>query len=160
MENRLISLAALTALPALYALWVRPRLLTWGATREEIDAVYPGDGPVSDADSTSTMAATLPAPPERVWAWLVQMGVDRAGWYSRDRLDHYGEPSADRIVPEWQDLREGELLAATRDGRNWFTVVLLEPSRTLVLRSDPELSSGRSFDGRSTRPPRARVDGI
>jgi hypothetical protein len=33
---------------------------------------------------------------------VVQMGCGRAGWYSHDRLDNGGRPSAERIVPEWQ----------------------------------------------------------
>jgi proline iminopeptidase len=84
---------------------VRPRLLFWGAARDEISRAYPGDELIPDPAHSSTMAATLPAPPERVW--LVQMGYDRAGWYSWDRLDHGGQPSAGRIVPQWQNLHEG-----------------------------------------------------
>ncbi|WP_280906379.1 hypothetical protein [Streptomyces sp. SAI-117] len=145
---------------ALYALRFRPRLLTWGAIQEETESVYPGDELVPDADGTSTMATTLPAPPEEIWPWLVQMGGDRAGWYSWDFLDHFGEPSADRIVPEWQRLEEGQRLPATPDGRSWFTVSRLEPNRTLVLRSDLNLASGRSFDPRSRPLPAARLDGI
>ena len=55
-------------------------------------------------DSGATMATTLPAPPETVWAWLVQMGGGRGGWYSWDWVDNKGVPSADRIVAEWQSL--------------------------------------------------------
>ncbi|MFI8091028.1 hypothetical protein ACIF9R_22360 [Streptomyces sp. NPDC086080] len=151
--------AALATL-AFYALRCRPRLLTWGATRDETARSYPGDELVPDPDGMSTMATTLPAPPERVWPWLVQMGYDRGGWYSWDLLDHYGRPSADRIAPEWQTLEEGQRLTAVRDGRSWFTVALLDPNRTLVLRSDLNLPQGRSFDPRTDPEPRARLDGI
>jgi hypothetical protein len=48
------------------------------------------------------MAAVLPAPQGKVWPWLVQMGGGRAGWYSWDRLDNNGKPSADRM---WTVLR-------------------------------------------------------
>lgn len=137
---RLLPLAAASAAPALYALWVRPRLLTCGATRDETTCAYPGDELVPDADSTSTMATTLPAPPETVWPWLVQMGADRGGWYSWDWLDHYGEPSAERIVPEWQNLEKGQRLNAARNGQSWFTVAVL--------------------DTRSSPLPRAYMDGI
>lgn len=157
---RLLPLTMASAASALYALRIRPRLLTWGATEEETASTYPGDDLVPDATSSSTMATTLPAPPEEVWAWLAQMGGDRGGWYSWDSLDHYGEPSADRLVPEWQGLAEGQRLLATRDGRAWFTVALLEPNRTLVLRSDLELPSGHSFDMPTAAPPRAYMDGI
>jgi hypothetical protein len=94
----LLGLAAVSAAPVLYARWVRPGLLTWGATHDETTGAYPGDELVPGPAHCSTMAATLPVPPERVWPWLVQMGYDRAGWYSWDKLDHGGQPSADRIV--------------------------------------------------------------
>jgi hypothetical protein len=89
----------------------------------------PGDELVPDPDGGATMATTLPAAPERVWPWLVQMGGDRAGWYSWDRLDNNGEPSADRITPEWQSLEEGQCL---KGPTGWRTVVVLQPSGTLV----------------------------
>jgi hypothetical protein len=157
-RTRLLFLAA--AAPAFYALWLRPRLLTWGATSDEVDAAYAGDDLIPAAESTSTLATTLPSPPEEVWPWLVQMGGDRGGWYSWDRLDHGGEPSADHIVPEWQHLEVGQRLAQAPDGQSWFTVEVLEPHRALVLRSELALPSGRSFDIRSGPLPRAYVDGI
>lgn len=98
------------------------------------------------------MATTLPAPPETVWSWLVQMGGDRGGWYSRDWLDNNGKPSAERIVPEWQDLEVGQQLARTSapgQEPGAFTVAALEPHRTLVLRSTYRMFTGRDFDPRS-----------
>ena len=152
--------AAVCAVPVLYALWVRPRLLTWGATPEEISRAYPGDELIPDADSSVwTMATTLPAPPEQVWPWLAQMGYGRAGWYSWDRLDNGGKPSADRIVPEWQGVQVGQRMIEAADGRSWFTVELVEPNRTLVLRTTVELPSGRSVDP-SGPLPRAYADGV
>jgi hypothetical protein len=44
--------------------------------------------------------------------------------------------------------------------RNWMTVAVLEPNRTLVLRSIYELPSFRAFDPRSGPLPRACVDAI
>lgn len=156
----LLCLAAVCAALVLHALWIRPRLLTWGAGRDEATGAYPGDELVPEADSLSTMATTLPGPPQSVWPWLVQMGYDRAGWYSWDRLDHGGEPSSDCIVPEWQSLEPGQCLNSMPNGRNWMTVALLEPNRTLVLRSYYELPSMRSFDPRYRPLPRAYVDAI
>ncbi len=153
-------LAAACAVPVLYALWVRPRMLTWGATPEEVSRAYPGDELIPDADSSVfTMATTLLAPPEKVWPWLAQMGRGRAGWYSWDRLDNSGKPSADRIVPEWQNLEVGQHLIEASDGRNWFTVEQVEPGRTLALRTAIEVPSGRSFDP-SGPLPRAYMDGV
>jgi hypothetical protein len=153
-------LTAASAAPVLYALWIRPRLLTWGATGDEISRAYPGDELIPDAEGSFTMATTLPAPPERVWAWLVQMGGDRAGFYSWDRLDHHGEPSADRIMPEWQSLEVGQRLNSEPTGQNWMTVAVVELNRTLVLRSNFELPSGHSFDPRTGPRSRVYLDGI
>lgn len=157
---RLFPLAAVAAAPVLYARWLRPRLLTWGATSEEATHSYPGDDLVPDPTGTSTMATTFPAPPRDVWAWLAQMGFDRGGWYSWDRLDHGGEPSADHIVPEWQRLEVGQRLLQSPDGLNWFTVAMVEPYRTLVLRSTLDITTGHSFDPPGEPYPRAYLDGI
>lgn len=153
----LLPAAVTSAAAVFYALWIRPRILSWGATTDETTRAYPGDELITDPDGGATMATTLPAPPERVWPWLVQMGGDRAGWYSWDWLDNHGQRSADRIVPGIQSLHEGRHL---KGPTNWWTVVVLEPYRALVLRSSYGLLTGRSFDPRSGRPPRAYVDGV
>ncbi|MER7751936.1 hypothetical protein [Kitasatospora sp. NPDC097643] len=106
------------------------------------------------------MATTLPAPPSTVWPWLVQMGCDRGGWYSWDRLDNGGRPSADRIVAAWQSLAVGQRLASVPSGRAWFTVAVLVPERTLVLRDDTSVPSGRPFDPTNERAPRAFVSSV
>ncbi len=160
LRTHLLPVAAGFAAPVLYALWIRPRMLTWGATRDEIGHAYPGDEVVTAADSGATMATTLPAPPERVWPWLAQMGGDRGGWYSWDRVDNSGESSADRIVPEWQRLEVGQRLDSVPKGANWFIVEALEPNRSLVLRASYSMLSGRAFDPRSGPVPWQYVDGI
>jgi len=86
----LLRTAAFVLPPTLYALSIRPRMLTWGASPAETDGVYPGDELIRDPTSSATMATTLPAPPEEVWPWLVQMGGGRGGWYSWDWLDNDG----------------------------------------------------------------------
>ncbi len=147
-ELRVLPRAAVVVAATTYGAVVRPRLLTWGATRAEVAGDWPGDDLVPAYDGESTMATTLPAPPERVWPWLAQMGCDRGGWYSFDRLDNARRPSTDRIVAGWQDLKEGQRLEAKPDGGAWFTAVVVDPERTLVLRMSVELPSGRPFDAR------------
>lgn len=158
-----LGVGLVAGIQAVYGLWLRPRIRTWGATPEEVDAEYPGDEIISIPTGGSTMATTLPAPPETVWSWPVQMGGDRGGWYSRDWLDNNGQPSAERIVPEWQDLEVGQQLARTSapgQEPGAFTVAALEPHRTLVLRSTYRMFTGRDFDPRSDPAPIAWVDGI
>jgi proline iminopeptidase len=99
------------------------------------------------------MATTIDAPPSRIWPWLVQMGCDRAGWYSWDKLDNGGRASAEEIHPEWQQIAIGDRLLATPSGGARFEVVALEPERFLALRAPVDLGSvGRSFDTALPRP--------
>ena len=158
---RRLALAAAVAAAASYARWVRPRLLSWGATRDETTRAYPGDELIPDPDGGATMATTLPAPPERVWPWLVQMGGGRGGWYSWDWLDNNGAPSADHIVPQWQRLQQGQYLyRAPKGPNNWFTVVVLEQNRSLVLQASYGSLTGQGFDPRSGPRPWAYLEGI
>lgn len=126
---------AVLAVMGAYAVVLRPRLLRSGATEAEVAGPYPGADLVPGGTRGATMAVTIDAPPSRVWPWLVQMGCDRAGWYSWDRLDHYGAPSADRIHPEWQAIAVGDRLLSTRDGSHWFDAAAVEPERFLALRA-------------------------
>jgi hypothetical protein len=136
-----------------FACWVRPRLLRWGATDEEVAQEYPGAGIVPDGERAATMAITIEAPPERVWPWLVQMGWDRGGWYSWDRLDNAGRASATEIHPEWQQLTAGDQIQACSPGgllAPW-QVAVLEPNRFLGLHKLTDLR-GRSLDPHQPRP--------
>ena len=143
-------LAAL-GLAACYAFAVRPRIVRWGATEDEVNSTYPGAGMVPDATRSATMAVTIDAPPSRIWPWLIQMGVDRAGWYSWDFLDNFGRPSSDYIYPAWQDVSVGDRFVAKPDGSEWWEVAALEPERFLSLRMTLDLR-GREFDPRGPRP--------
>jgi hypothetical protein len=145
------------ALLGFYVAFVRPRLRRWGATPEELAAPYPGDQLIPGGRPGATMASTIDAPPATVWSWLVQMGCDRAGFYSCDRLDNGGRPSAELIHPEWRTLAEGGRILAVPDGSVWFDVAMIEPQRTLVLRSSLALPRARHFDP-SGPPPGAFSD--
>ena len=65
--------------------------------------MLPGDELISRAHAMITHGITIQRPRREVWPWLVQMGGGRAGWYSYDRIDNDGRPSADRIVPDLPD---------------------------------------------------------
>jgi proline iminopeptidase len=131
---------------ALYTSVLRPRVQWLGTSSEERTAIYPGDDLIPDGRRYGAIATTIAAPPERVWPWLVQMGCDRAGFYSFDRLDNGGRPSADRIHPHWQHLREGDHIASVPDANRWFDVALLVPERALVLRASLTVPAARNFD--------------
>ena len=132
---------------------LRPRLMRWGATDEEVTGPYPGAELVSGGQRAATMAVTIDAPPDQVWPWLVQMGGDRGGWYSWDRLDNGGRPSATQVHPEWQDLALGDHVKYwTRKGPvDAWEVAALEPNRFLGLRGLSDLR-GRRLDPKQPRP--------
>ncbi|MCW2996748.1 MAG: hypothetical protein JWN65_297 [Solirubrobacterales bacterium] len=125
--------------------------MTWGATEDELARRLPGDGLVPGERDTTTMATTIAAPTAAIWPWLAQMGWERGGWYSWDRLDHGGHPSADDINPAWQHVQTGDRLYSMPDQRAWFDVAHAEPNRSLVLRASFDLK-GRPFDPSGPRP--------
>ena len=92
-----------------------------------------GDDLLPDAGAQLTHATTINAPPGDVWPWLLQMGCQRAGWYSWDILDNAGKPSADHIIPEYQHLAVGDVLPARPVGAEGFEVIRIVPERALVL---------------------------
>jgi proline iminopeptidase len=136
-----------------YAAWVRPRLMRWGASDEEVAGPYPGAELVPDGQRAATMAVTIAASADQVWPWLIQMGGDRGGWYSWDRLDNRGRPSAREVHPEWQHLALGDHVKyATRTGPvDAWEVAALEPHRFLGLRGLSDLR-GHRLDSTQPRP--------
>lgn len=120
-----------------YAVLLRPRLLTWGASAEEARAALPGDDVVA-ARWQTTRAVPVAAPARQVWPWLVQLGYGRGGWYSYDRLERLvgagrftDGGSARRVIPELQHLAVGDVVPLSEAGG--LTVAVWEPGSALVL---------------------------
>jgi hypothetical protein len=122
----------------------RPWHLRWGSSDAELRATLPGDDLVPNPHYTIQHAVTVHATPDSVWPWLVQLGQDRGGFYSYawlERLVGDDIRNANRIHPEWQTLRTGDLVRATQPdylggvfGSNvGWRVTRLEPNRVLVL---------------------------
>lgn len=121
---------------AAYALVARPWHLRWGATDAEVDLPFPGKHPHTPQPTVSaTHAITIQAPAPEVWAWLVQIGQDRGGFYSYSWLENLigcHLHNADRIVPEWQSLKVGESVRLHPQAPP-LLVTQLEPGKALVL---------------------------
>ena len=136
------SLPAVVIGGAACVLIVRPRLLRWGATGEELDAQLAGDELLSSTDLSSTRAITIRAPAETVWPWIAQLGQGRGGFYSYDVLENLvgcDIQSADRIVAEWQDVRVGDdVRLAPEVG---LAVAVVDPGRSLVLRGGIQMGT-------------------
>jgi hypothetical protein len=127
-------LAVAAAFPWLYFLAIRPWHRRWGATDLEVEMPLPGDELLPDPGYRHTRAVTVHAPAGKVWPWLAQIGQDRGGFYSYDWLENLAGcevRSADRIHPEWQHTRAGEVLALMPGFGPRLAAV--EPGRALVI---------------------------
>jgi hypothetical protein len=138
----LVALGALAvstvAMDRLYRRYLRSWVLTWGAKAEEVARRLPGDELLEPADLVATRAIRINAPPSAIWPWLVQMGPGRAGAYTHDWIENIfglNMHSADRIVPEWQQLEVGDVLRS-REDRPGMRVEILEPERVYSSRSE------------------------
>jgi hypothetical protein len=125
--------AATVAATAAYAVVVRPWWRAWGVDPTDAAIEFAGDDLVPEATVVETRGVEIDAPPDAVWPWLVQMGYNRAGWYSYDMVDMKGA-SVDRILPDLQHLAVGDLVPNSPDTA--FVVRALEPGRALVLYAD------------------------
>ena len=145
----------LAAIAQAYVCFARPRISRWGATDEEVTKTLPGDElPAPYGDRTiSTRAITIDATPEEVWPWLVQMGSGRAGFYTHEWVErplgiNYADGhSANRIIPEFQELRVGDRIPYSR----FSTCVVTAIERPRYLIAGEWLVLEPLDDGRRTR---------
>lgn len=133
-----ISLAALgvVSIGGLYLRFMRPWQLSWGSTETEVARALPGDEVVKQPTFNATRALTITARPEEIWPWLIQMGVTRAGWYSYDLLDNLNHPSAERIIPEFQNLLVGSVIPMSPDGKEGLRLRAFEPNQWMLWGSE------------------------
>jgi hypothetical protein len=128
-----------------YLLLIRPSQLRWGASDEELARAMPGDELLAESTLLATRAVTIEGTPEEIWPWLVQMGHGRAGFYGYDLIENLGSPrgtrSADRIIPELQDLAVGDRVHMSEP--IYLIVDSMDPHRSLVWAdpSDPPTSA-------------------
>lgn len=137
-----VAIAATILSSPLSGSWYRK----WGATEEEVHRSLPGDELVPRVRSEITLAITIQASAEEIWPWLVQIGCQRAGWYSYDMLDNGGIPSTEQIIPELQTLEAGDAIPFTPDGNMGFTVVAIEPGKALVMGGTTNTTTGEEAD--------------
>ena len=116
----------------------------WGTTPAERAMAFPGDPSMRQPTFELMHGISIDAPREQVWPWLVQIGQDRAGFYSYDWLERlFGADihNADEVRPEWQHLAAGDFVRATQQGYlggllgedlGWY-VTEIQPPRALVL---------------------------
>ncbi len=128
----------------LYA--ARQYFRNWGTSKEECATAMPGDELVPEPATQTTEGISIDVPAAEVWPWLVQMGQDRGGLYSYQKLENlFGleHRNADRIHPEWQQLAVGDVIRVVP--RGWMglsegvalPVAQLTEGESIVLRLAP-----------------------
>lgn len=100
---------------------------------DDDDRPLPGDERLPGCKYEATHSIDIEAPPFLVWRYLMQLGCDRAGWYSIDMLDNGGKPSIDHLVEGWETRKAGDQLWATPKGDGFFDVYEMEEEHHFVL---------------------------
>lgn len=127
-----------------------------GATAAEVAARLPGDDLVPDATAVFDRAATLPAPPDAVWPWLLQLGLRRGGWYFPRWLERLTPPARRglrHVDPALQQVAVGDDHPDWGPGEPVLRVVEVVPGRALVYLSLRDTAAGHRWpaDGRADR---------
>lgn len=109
---------------------------------EDEDRPLPGDGIIAGAKHQLTFHRDVEAPVSLVWRYMMQLGCDRAGWYSIDSLDHGGVPSTDHLVPGWESRQVGDKLSATLKGDEFFNVYDIEFEKHFIIGGQTQRAGG------------------
>lgn len=108
----------------------------WGLAIEEAERAYPGDDLLPKPRWMWTHGVDIAASASSVWPWVVQIGQDKAGFYSYEWLENLAGcqiRNANVVRADWQDLKVGDpfklhpkvpplAVAAMNCGR-WFVVM-------------------------------------
>jgi len=116
-----------------------------GVSRAELDQALPGDDLVRGARVVMDRAVTLPAPPEQVWPWLVQLGKERGGWYLPGWLDRAvprGRRSLRYLDRDFQKLAPGDQVPDWGPGEPRLRAVIVDPPRALVYLTARDRANG------------------
>ena len=138
---KVVAFFFLAGLATAFWLQLREQHQTWGVVPADAERSLAGDELIDDPGLVETRTLIIDAAPSMVWPWLVQMGYDRGGWYSYDKMD-MKTSSADKILDEYQELAEGDLVPTHPEGG--FVAKIVDPERALVLYLDTELVQGKS----------------
>jgi proline iminopeptidase len=153
----LIAFFGISAAIAVFAIYAN---LQVRATQAERAQALAGDGLIPHPIGSLDHAITISRPPRDVWPWLVQMGSYRAGWYAYDFIDNGGRHSAERILPECQDIRVGSIFPALPGAKDVFVVAQLEQEHSLVLAwrlPDGKFQTTWAFTLEEPRPGQTRM---
>ncbi len=171
-RKSLLVLALFAAWAAVYFLFAHPWLVQWGSTPAERSRVLPGDELTPVAYRQGTRAVTIEAPPDKVWAWLMQTGIGRSGFFSYTWLENLflsGIHNDFRPQPERRITGGGTFVRsfqfwAEASGKNGWRVDRFEPGGNFYLNPgwgpfviEPAGAGGTRFLIRTRRGPASAV---
>jgi hypothetical protein len=113
--------------------FLRDRRSHWGLDEKTAGRGYPGDDLVPSPRWSWTHGVEIDVPAEEVWPWVVQIGADRAGFYSYQWLENLAGAAlrnSETLHPEWAH-REGDELALHPKVPG-IPVTAVEPGRYLL----------------------------
>jgi hypothetical protein len=119
LAQTVVAFLFLLAALASYTFLVRPWFLHWGAEGRDRTRPLLGDDAWIGGAVTGTRAVTVDAPPEKIWPWLVQIGQERAGFYSYTWLENLALADIHNtleIRPEWQARQAKDFVRAAKRG--------------------------------------------
>lgn len=125
---------------ALYLALLFPWMNRWGLSTVEVNMPLPGDDAVDGVVATSTRGVLINAPAQEVWKWVVQLGQDRAGFYSHDWLENLTFAdihNSSELHPEWQNRQMGDKVlgagGVVYGDRSFWRIPFYEEGKAMVL---------------------------
>ncbi len=97
------------------------------------EIALPGDTFIPEAKYALNHSIIIESPPAIVWRYIMQLGCDRAGWYSIDALDNKGIPSVDHLVKGWETRTVGDKIALTPAKDSFYDVYEVQPEKFLLI---------------------------
>jgi hypothetical protein len=111
---------------------------------------FPGTDGIEDPVIDLRYEIQIWAKADEVWPWTKQMGYHRAGWYIDTWWDEFAQryfwprvvpkeargtykAPADEILPEFQDIRAGDIIPDGPPGSAYYHVVEVQENRLLLL---------------------------
>lgn len=163
---------------AAFAFLARPWFTNWGTTPSERTRALLGDDAWIGGVVTGTRAITVKAPPDKVWPWLVEIGQERAGFFSYTWLENLTLAdihNTREIRAEWQARQAKDLVRAVKPGYLFglpgrgfapgWKVSFVDPGRSMTLRNwgtfalETTRTNGTRFFARSRGGPLPGVVG-
>jgi len=125
----------------LFSWLLRPWYSRWGVPQSGATRALAGDDIVPAPTLEVTRAIAIQAPPEKIWAWLVQIGQEKGGLYTYQHLENLAGcriTNARHIEPQWQDPRPGDTVRLGPKGYPLFRITSVDLNRSLVMQAcDP-----------------------